>query len=345
MVFISVAARLLINVEALNMVESIGNVTRHRRVTLIVRTPEGKLVKVEVPAISGETLAHAYQANLVRVAKLVYNSDKPLYAGGKLPVCEYCLREEFIKSADQAHTIPPLKNIPDATKFEENIIKYCLVEDIGGFLRAERPPSRRTSRFFVGYMVPTFDSLRFSSLESQFHARHIPSEALKQQQRAAQMIYYIEVGSALYNFLFHLDVDGIGTTSLESIRRVIDQDEFERRVKVALGALQLLLVGEQFGAKRTRFLPIIEIESLLCSISDPLPFTLVPAISSDFMNLTIKKKNAYIESLRKVGINEDIILLGFSKEFSVPDGIQAFDNPYDLLKKVTEIVLEKIKKR
>jgi len=80
MVWLSLSARLLINVEALNMAEAVGNYTRHRRAPVVIPTNGGYKV-VYVPAISGESLAHAYQAWLVHEARI-----------RGLPVCSLCAR-------------------------------------------------------------------------------------------------------------------------------------------------------------------------------------------------------------------------------------------------------------
>lgn len=309
--FLSLSARLIINVEALNMVESVGNVTRHRRTSIIIETPEGYR-KVEVPAVSGETIAHAYQEALVRAANVIYE--------GKPPICKWCLRGEFFKEMDQAHMIDEVKKIKGekeeyAHAFERTVISKCLVEDIGGFLKAERPPVRRTSRFQVGYMVPVKDAIRASSLETQFHARHAPSEPVRaEQERAAQMIYYVEVGSAVYGLMFNLDIDGIGYTSLVKKEPAVSDDERRKRIRAALGALLDLLSGYGFGAKRTRFLPISEIRSFILTISDPMPFTVLPPSTISFINETIAKKRKFINAYITAGIKERVRMYVFSKE-------------------------------
>ena len=68
--FLSISARLLVNVEALNMVESVGNVVRHRRAPIIVPSQDkNEYVLVYTPVISGENLANAYQRWLAQLAK------------------------------------------------------------------------------------------------------------------------------------------------------------------------------------------------------------------------------------------------------------------------------------
>jgi len=340
MTFLSLAARLLINVEALNMVESIGNVTRHRRATVII-THNGEYRKIEVPAISGETLAHAYQEALVLVAKQIFS--------GKPPICSWCERGEFFKSMDDAHTMPEVKQAIGKLKgkdqvraFEEAVIKNCLVEDIGGFLRAERPPVKRTSLFQIGYMVPTFDAINATSLESQFHVRHAPSEAVRaeRQERAAQMIYYIETGSALYGVTFNLDIGGIGRTSMIEVKDVLSSEERELRIKTTLGALTVLFSSGLFGAKRTRFLPILDVCSVVAAVSSPVPFTVIPPVTKDFIVQTAEKSTRFNEIMSKLNVSEDVHVYVYSKEIEeLPENVIEAKSVEDLLEKVVDTVL------
>ena len=89
MVYVGVSARVLVNVEALNMSESVGNVVRHKKapiVTPVVR--DGEVITYSlryVPVISGESIAHGYQALLASLASL-----------RGLPVCPLCKMETFV---------------------------------------------------------------------------------------------------------------------------------------------------------------------------------------------------------------------------------------------------------
>jgi len=345
MIFLSLSARLLINVEALNMVESIGNVTRHRRATIIITHKDGYR-KIEVPAISGESLAHAYQEAIVLMAKQIFP--------GSPPICSWCERGEFFKSMDDAHTAPQIKQAIKGLKgkdqvktFEETVIKNCLVEDIGGFLRAERPPIKRTSRFQIGYMIPTFDAINATSLEHQFHVRHAPSEAIRaeKQERAAQMIYYIETGSALYGFTFNMDITGIGQTSMIDVRDVLKPSEKELRIKTALGGLIALLSSKFFGAKRTRFLPILDARSIIAAVSSPVPFTVMPPVTKDFIAQTAQKNKEFSEILGKLGISENINVYVYSTEVKeLPETVTRATSVEDLLQKVIDDVLSREEK-
>lgn len=86
--FVSIRGRVLVNVEALNMTESVGNYVKHRRVPVIA--PE-TYTTYFVPAVSGESTAHGFQEVLAEEAK---KND--------LPVCKLCERGIFLKSTNES---------------------------------------------------------------------------------------------------------------------------------------------------------------------------------------------------------------------------------------------------
>ena len=69
MALISLGARLKLNAEALNMVESVGNYVRHRRVPIAFKKGDEFVLRY-VPAISGESIAHGYQVILASLAHI-----------------------------------------------------------------------------------------------------------------------------------------------------------------------------------------------------------------------------------------------------------------------------------
>ena len=89
MTYVSFVARILANAESLNMVESVGNVARHRRAPVVIPMKDGQYVLIYAPAISGESLGNSYQRWLVQFAKQY-----------GLPLCSCCEDEFFIKHGD-----------------------------------------------------------------------------------------------------------------------------------------------------------------------------------------------------------------------------------------------------
>ncbi len=280
MVYISVSARILLNAEALNMVESIGNFVRHRRAPIVVKTESGYILRY-VPVISGESLAHAYQEVLAKIA---------VETG--LPVCPLCREGIFIKHSDDEimKKEPWYNKKMSGHELEKNIIRGCVVEDVGGFLYAGKPPVRRTSRFYAGYAVPAMDAITQSAVEAQFHVRYDP-------RTGEHSIYNVEVGSALYAMSFALDVDGIGYTSHEKRELAVSNDERVKRVEAAIKALSVMLLSNLFGAKRTRFNPSWRIISIAASVTHPVPLTVQPPHTPSYIAETLGVFEKAVETL------------------------------------------------
>jgi len=134
------SARVVVNVEAMNMVEAIGNVVRHGKTALVYRFREGRNERYEirtVPVVSGYALRHAVQKALAEVAE-----------GVGLPVCSWCRRGDFVKHGVVLDEFfRDVKGAGSVAGFEEAaergiyvserlILESCVVEDVGGFLRA-----------------------------------------------------------------------------------------------------------------------------------------------------------------------------------------------------------------
>jgi len=308
MVWLSLSARLLINVEALNMAEAVGNYTRHRRAPVVIPTDGGYRV-VYVPAISGESLAHAYQAWLVHEARI-----------RGLPVCDLCAREEFIKRGNEA--AGRVKDVSSADKYEESVIKECVVEDVGGFLAPTAVPVKRTSRFMVSYLIPAIEDIKASTITPQLHVRHSPTQRAQGQQAAGQMIYYVETSSAIYTLTASLDVDGIGRKSYIRVEYVVGDEERRKRIEAAIMALYDTLAQGLFGAKQSRFKPHYKVLSTVVTITHPNPYNVLAGHSKDYIkevasNLRKFKELTGSEALMGYYVREDIPRpeQGIAKEF------------------------------
>ena len=275
--FLSIGVRFEANVEALNMVETAGNYSKHRRVPYLVEE-DGKLKTVYVPAMSGESLAHAYQEHLVREALSL-----------DLPVCDDCQRGEFYKSMNKVHLKKKVDPIPEnPRKIEEAIVRTCVVEDVGGFLYAEKPPVRRSSAFQVSYALPIKSMALFATSEPQLHARHAQMDSSSKKGNASeQMIYYVETGTALYGFTFNLDLDAIGVSAITS-KPILDENEIKARREAALKALFRMLSSAQFGAKLSRFFPVGGIREAAVAVTEH-PFVVTSPIYDDYIPKTERR--------------------------------------------------------
>ncbi|MBO3754142.1 MAG: type I-A CRISPR-associated protein Cas7/Csa2 [Candidatus Brockarchaeota archaeon] len=350
--FLSLASRFVANIEALNAVESIGNVTKHRRAPVVIFDEKDNRYTIKyVPAISGESIGHAYQANVVEFAKAIY--------GGSPPVCKWCARGEFLKEMRMEYTIEEAKkvinekNLSDEDKkheFEKAVIRNCLVEDIGGFLSAEEFPVKRTSAFQVGYLVPTRDSISATVIDTQFHVRHAPviagGETGEETQEgrkkvAAQMLYYVEVASALYGIHFNLDIDAIGKTRLVKVEEAVNSEDKKKRILAAIGGLALTVLG-QFGAKKSRFNPISEIKSLTISLCDNFMFSVTPPHDTKYLISTMERAKSFSNLLKSAGVDSEISIYAYDVEKSEKvEGVKYFNTPEGLFETVMKQLKEK----
>jgi len=289
--FLSLGIRMIVNVEALNMVEAVGNLVRHRTVPYIYRS--GAVYTIQwVPAISGESLAHALQEYIVDVAKSK-NYGK---------ICYWCSRKEFVKhfdlrflqatssvvsySQEELQLTQKYANkqggftLSEVTEIERIITASCIVEDVAGFLVVQGP-TKRTSRVYLSYAVPTLDSVRRGAVavDNQFFVRHAPqAEALRGQGQnipPAQAPYYVQIGSAVYGFTVYVDLDSIGVSSITG-EPVVGEDEARLRRLIVVEALREMLDSRIFGAKLTRFNPMMDFELVAATVSDKVKFTVSP---------------------------------------------------------------------
>lgn len=326
---ISMSLRALVNLESLNGVESVGNLSRHRIAPMVVRGKDGSYNVRYVPVISGESVGHGYQEALARVSEQL-----------GLAVSERSRRGEFVKFAEKSyfddkdeHLDEP-KKPEDARAFEVKVMLRDTVADIGGFLYTGKIPVKRSSRIQCGYMIPAADAVESAALEAQFHVRHVPSQPPKstsgQQTPEAsaevsptaelgQNPYNVEVGSALYTMSVVLDIEQIGRPSTQYGEKVREEEkleeQIERRQKASLLALLQLLSSFSFGARKGRFLPNAEILSAVVSVSKPNLFVVSPGNSSDYIRNSHERAIHFERLTRNLGsTRQDVHLISYDKE-------------------------------
>jgi CRISPR-associated protein Csa2 len=318
MVFVSISLRYLVNMESLNGIESVGNISRHRVAPMIIPTNNEYSVKY-VPAVSGESIAHAYQMLLV---------DEALKKG--LPVGKRSKLGELLKYTDddllKEENISKPENYNDARRFEVDVMLKDIVSDIGGFMYTGKIPVKRTSVFQVSYMIPVYDSSsETAALEAQFHVRFSPSDPENYQNP-----YTVEVGSALYTFTFNIDTDKIAVPSTageKTDNEELLQSQKDKRIEVAKNALIRLLENLDFGAKRSRFSPIAELRSAV-GIKSLVPIVVTPGVTSNYINDTYTR----VTSLEQKGIVSKPKLLAINKEnLNIKENIDKVETISDLI--------------
>jgi CRISPR-associated protein Csa2 len=328
--FVSIVCRGLINTESLSGVETIGNLSRHRTAPVVIPNGNGYTIRF-VPVLSGESLAHYYQELLVEQAEKL-----------GLPLSERSRRFEFLKfSAEELLTeekIQPAKDENEIRRVEVDILLKDYVCDVGGFLCPAGVPVKRTSCFQVGYAIPAIYEGEASALESQFHMRFAPSKMKEYQQP-----YNVEVASALYTFTFTLNLNKIGVPSTNfGVKDEKKERELaiqrEKRVKGALTALLNFFSSLAFGAKRSRFLPNIEIVSTVATYSKDHYFIASAGNSKNYINATLERKSKFLESLSRLGFkvsDSDIDVYIFDKEGATKE-LKTYSSVEEVLSKVIE---------
>ena len=360
---ISGSARFLINVEDLNSVESVGNLTKHRTAPVVVKTPGGYEIRY-VPVISGEALAHAYQVALVDIAK---REKKGLPVGKYSSQYEFTKfsSEEIVKDEGIEPPKPPKKNEKTAViqmeaemrRFEVDVLLKDVVADIGGFMYAGNPPVRRTSRIKFGYMIPALKGGEIpAQLEPQFHTRSSNRPSIgNEQEEKRQAIYNVEVSSALYVMSFELDEDLIAEPSAtiedmsrlnEDVKKDLETKEKQLknskkdRVEVAIKALYSVLSGN-FGGKRSRFLPSMQLKSLVVTYTD-FPFISEPAHDDNYIELTIKR----MEKAKSIfnGQIAEVYVIN-NEGINVPSNVKVLSTVEELIDELWKSVMNKLQEK
>jgi CRISPR-associated protein Csa2 len=348
--FLSLSARVVVNAEAMNMVEAIGNVVRHRKATLVYRIREGQNERYEirtVPVVSGEALRHAVQKALAEVAE-----------GVGLPVCSWCRRGEFVKhgvvlneffrDVKGAGSVADFEKVADKNIYEAErlILESCVVEDVGGFLIPTRVPVKRTSVLEVGYMVPAVEGGRVMyGFDVQFHVRHAPGAQQKAPQGAEvapQSVYNIESSSAVYALAVNVELWRIGMWFDEGSGQYAALGDRDKRVHAALLALAAVLNGDvRTGGHWSSYRPLWRLESAVAVFSRPMPISAAPAVDEDYLDETIKLARAKAEAYKGAGIDVGyrVLVLRGSRRCQLCGlgDVEAVDAASDFVKRLVEL--------
>ena len=293
--FASIAFRFRVEVEALNMVEALGAYTRHRTASVLKRVRRGNQTAYKLlvaPAVSGQSIANGYQRVLVELASR---------AG--LPVCDQCRRYESVGGF--------IKHATESKADHDSLVENCVVEDLTGFL-VPKVGVRRTSPVMFSYLVPDTESAK-AVLESQFHVRY-NFETMEHNP------FNVESGTAVYMLMVGVDVDRIGKKSDGKV--LANRD---KRIELAFKALAALVEGLNFGAKKARYLPVVEVLGGVGAVSDPIPFTVSPPRvypdGDNYLSRTIARASKYVEALS--GVRERVFVAYMDCEnlnVSIPSG-------------------------
>ncbi|HIE36289.1 MAG TPA: DevR family CRISPR-associated autoregulator [Candidatus Omnitrophica bacterium] len=270
--YVSMAVKIQLNVHDLNNETVAGNVTDIRMMEFL--DEEGN--KKETPCVSGRMLKHWH-----------YEGVRSLINEGRyssLPLCAGCKVGEPIRPAE-------IKNgkITQISKSESDIISFCTICDIHGYLIAQGATegeqrgksARRTSRAMFSWLIPVVDK---ESISKQVIHNRVSSDP------EAMMPFNKSYVSGIYGFVSALDIGRIGLVELNLSSQdpyAIDDNNCKERMKVAIEAYRYLISG-QIGASLSHAIPHWKpIEVLIClSEEGPLPFCVSP-VYSDYIPKTV----------------------------------------------------------
>jgi len=321
MVYVSLGLRLRVEVEALNMVEALGAYTRHRTVSMLKKLSRDGRTAYKIilaPAVSGQAVNYGYSRVVTELAdKLglgVCNACRASYTG----------QSGFEKRANE--------NVDHDTR-----VKECVVEDLTGFL-APQANVRRTSPVSFSYMVPDLEGAK-AAVDAQFHVRYSADPA-------RHAIFNVESGTAIYIVSVAIDVDKIGRLSNGSY--VGDR---MKRIELAFKALAALFEGLAFGAKKARYLPVLDIVGGISAVSHPIPFMVSPPRvyrdGRNYITDTLERAKYYIATLGD-DVNETIKTVYMDREglqVRVIDGVSVehASTLSELVSKTLNIVKEMLR--
>ncbi len=338
---LSLSMRVLVNLESLNMSESVGNVTKHRKAPVVIRAKEGGYRLIYVPVVSGMSLAHGLQRLLAQHADSM-----------GLNVTRMSLNGFFMKFADDKIIQSYYPEVADEVKgkgrsfcdVERTIVEKCVVADVGGFLYANKPV-KRNSRFSFSYMMPALDAITDGAVGvyPQQHVRYSPKP-----EEAGQMLYNVDTGSALYTLSFVLEVNKISRMDSciepkEEDKADLGQDERRRRFEATVRALVDMLDKIGFGAKKSRSLPHWVVESaVVVAYQGVAPFITTPGHSSGYIRDTLDRLRNYSGDSWTLVYHVSEAASGLTKPPEAGEGVSEARNLGEAIRRAANWIAERL---
>lgn len=252
--FLTIAARMILNVHDLNNEATAGNVSDIRLIDYVDLQGQRR----EAPAVSGRMLKHWH---------LELFSDLLRQAGGQM--CPQCQKGEPVRG-------PQKEDEGSDQEVAELAVKRCAVCDLHGFLAAEGSRSvRRDSRAMFSWLLPVLDDGTETTQRQVVHTRVSREREREEGEAAAQMLFYKSYASGIYGFVSALDIERLGY--MEETQQYVDGVDREQRAKLAVDAYRHMLTG-RLGASQSHAIPHADCLELVVASSDegPLPFPVSP---------------------------------------------------------------------
>jgi len=252
--YLSLAAKLVLNVHDLNNEGSVGQSLDIRQIRMV--DEDGKALE-EMPAVSGRMMKHWH---LEHVRKRALETET-------LPLCNICRSGQ-----------------PDRqTEAEDELaaIQECAICDIHGFLSTKKMTNapRRSSCASFSWLLPVLGTKPES--KQVIHSRVSSGTAESSgSDETAQMIFHKTYASGIFGFVSSIDLNRIGSTI---DNRNID-NKISSRKKLAVQALLPICLGA-FGASQSHALPHTKCVGLLAALSTtekPVPNLISPIYPNGF---------------------------------------------------------------
>jgi len=288
--FLTIAARMILNVHDLNNEAVAGNVSDIRLIDYVDLQGQRR----EGPAVSGRMLKH-WHVELF--------TDLVRQAGGDL--CDQCAKGEPVRGP-QAEDKGPDEEV------HELAVQRCAVCDLHGFLAAEGSRSvRRDSRAMFSWLIPVLDGDTETTQRQVVHTRVSRERRGEQSETAAQMLFYKSYASGIYGFVSALDIERLGY--MEETQEYVADVDRDRRAKLAIDAYRHMLTG-RLGASQSHAIPHADCLELMVATSaaGPLPFPVSPIYPG------------YVA--KYVGIIPDGAQVRVFGVEDVPEGVQAHES-------------------
>ncbi|MCS7106503.1 MAG: DevR family CRISPR-associated autoregulator [Acidilobaceae archaeon] len=265
---------------------------------------------------------------------------------------------ELVKEAIQEAIEEAVERI-SMCKMERVLVGRNAVADVAGFFFTGEgmPGLKRVSRIHFSYLIPALETVEQGvvNTQSQIHVRYSP-----QAKEGEQALFYVEGSSALYTLSVVFVASDVGKLEYcidesssetqggssqeeakkeEEREKIVDQKEAEReenerknRVEAALDALLVLLDSMTFGAKRARYLPHWQYDSIVATVSKgPVDFVVSPASNPHYIQETVNRA----KSIK--GVFENISIFVYArnpdsvKHLQQEPGVTVYNTPTDVL--------------
>lgn len=242
---LSIAARATLSAHALNNEGTRNNAQIARQINVVSGDEVG-----QVNAVSGDVLKHGF-VDALRALALAANDPS-------LPVCAACRRADpnRINEDPQFQQILPSINRYDTAKVVDEVVRRCVVDDLGGLLvtQGNRNAPRRSVIQF-GWLLGVPDHVATGTYT---HVKLVPGATEEDTggSNRGQNIFTRPASSGQYAFVAQLSLARIGYNDVDA-RPILDDAVRARRAQAALEALYVTLAAP-CGAQRNTQLPHLQ---------------------------------------------------------------------------------------